>query len=235
MEREGFVFYRSFAQAISCLEDEQKLRVFDAIIEYGLNGNEIELSGAEKGIFILIKPQIDANNKRYENGCKGAEFGKLGGRPKKEKENPEKTPKKPQENPTKTRKDKDKEKDKEKDKVKDKELILSSPSGLACKKIIDYLNERTGSHYKYTTEETIRHIQERMNEGYSIADFKNVIDKKAKDWMGTDYEQYLRPSTLFKPSNFENYVNQKPPSKVSKSFAQGSSRYEDIEKLLLEN
>lgn len=41
-----------------------------ALMEYGLNGEEPETSGIEKTIFLLVKPQIDANNKRYLNGTK---------------------------------------------------------------------------------------------------------------------------------------------------------------------
>ena len=76
-------------------------------MEYGLNDEEQAPSGAAKVFLIMAKPLIDANNKKHENGKKGAEFGKLGGRPKKEtpikpQENPKETPKKPQENPNRT-------------------------------------------------------------------------------------------------------------------------------------
>lgn len=97
MERESFVFYRSFYEAISELSDEQKGVIFDAVCGYAFDKKLPEISGVEKAIFTLIKPQIDANNKKYENGLKGAEHGKKGGRPKGKK-----TPKKPQENPKET-------------------------------------------------------------------------------------------------------------------------------------
>ena len=56
----------------------------------------------ERAVFELVKPQIDANYRRRENGIKGKEYGKLGGRPKKPLDNPQKTPKKPQKNPRET-------------------------------------------------------------------------------------------------------------------------------------
>lgn len=62
------VFYRSFYEAMKQLEPQTKSDVFDAILEFGLNGNEIELNGIAKTVFILIKPQLTANIKRYENG-----------------------------------------------------------------------------------------------------------------------------------------------------------------------
>lgn len=98
--RESFIFYRSFFEAIADLPDETKGRIFCAISDYALNEKEPSLSGVEKSIFTLIKPQLDANNKRYENGKSGGKHGVKGGRPK--TQNPKKTPPKPQENPTQT-------------------------------------------------------------------------------------------------------------------------------------
>ena len=97
---DSMIFYRSFYEAISKLEPSLQLEIYNAIFDYGLCEEELALSPMACAIFELIKPQIDANNRRRENGKKGAEYGKLGGRPK--KENPEITPRKPQGNPTET-------------------------------------------------------------------------------------------------------------------------------------
>ena len=105
MERESFVFYRSFYEGIKELPRDIQGEVLTAIMEYGLNGVTTEnQKPITKAMFALIKPQLDANNQRFENGRLGAEHGKKGGRPKKEKpqENPNQTPKKPQENPNQT-------------------------------------------------------------------------------------------------------------------------------------
>jgi len=84
MERNSFVFYSSFFEAIETLPDASYLRLSKAIAKYALYGEEpTNLQGYEKNIFVLIKPQIDANNKRYEDGKKGKEYGKKGGRPRK--------------------------------------------------------------------------------------------------------------------------------------------------------
>ena len=92
--RESFIFYDSFLNAIEELEPDIQLQVYQAITKYSLRNELPKLTGIAKAIFTLIKPQIDANNKRYENGKKGAGFGVLGGRPKKQKpqENPKETP-----------------------------------------------------------------------------------------------------------------------------------------------
>ena len=98
--RDSVVFYKSFWEAIRDLSEEDQLKAYNAIFDYAFDGKEPEGSGIASAVFKLVKPQIDANNARYENGKKGAEYGVLGGRPK--KENPKETPKKPQENPTQT-------------------------------------------------------------------------------------------------------------------------------------
>ena len=84
-EKESFVFYRSFFEALQDLKDKERLKVYDAICDLALNENDTKLTGIAKTIFTLIRPQILSNTKKYKDGQKGAEYGKLGGRPKKEK------------------------------------------------------------------------------------------------------------------------------------------------------
>ena len=69
--RESIVFYRSFYEAIKELSAEEFRNAVMAIMEYGLNDSEIDTSGVAKAILIMAKPQIDKNNKRYENGLRG--------------------------------------------------------------------------------------------------------------------------------------------------------------------
>ena len=80
---ESFVMYRSFHEALKELTREQYGNVMYAINEYALDGNLTEdLSGIEKAVFLMAKPQLDANRQRRENGAQG-------GRPKKEPQKPE--------------------------------------------------------------------------------------------------------------------------------------------------
>ena len=73
--RDSVVFYRSFYEAIKELPDEQFAACVRAIMDYGLDGLEPSSAGIAKSIYLMAKPQIDANNRRYQNGTKG-------GRPK---------------------------------------------------------------------------------------------------------------------------------------------------------
>lgn len=68
MARDSFIFYRSFYEAISELPKENQADTYNAIMQYALNQEEIELTGISKAIFSLVKPQLDANYKKYENG-----------------------------------------------------------------------------------------------------------------------------------------------------------------------
>lgn len=74
--------------------------------------------------------------------------------------------------------------------------------------IVEYLNQCTGKRYRPNTRQTKSKIQARLNDGYTLDDFKRVIDIKSAEWMGTDMEKYLRPETLFGPK-FEAYLNQR--------------------------
>jgi uncharacterized phage protein (TIGR02220 family) len=92
------------------------------------------------------------------------------------------------------------EEDKEEDIDKDKEIYIS---------IVSYLNEKAGTKFKHTTGKTKSAIKARMAEGFTVDDFKTVIDKKCAEWIGDPkMEKYLRPSTLF-GTKFEEYLNAK--------------------------
>ena len=76
MKRNSFVFYASYLEAANTLKAKERDTLYRAILEYGILGIEPQLKGAPLTCWILIKPQLDANNRKYENG-------KRGGRPSK--------------------------------------------------------------------------------------------------------------------------------------------------------
>ena len=73
--------------------------------------------------------------------------------------------------------------------------------------VIKYLNEKANTNYRPSTKNTQSFISARLKEGFIIEDFKKVIDAKVENWLGTDFEKYLRPATLF-GTKFENYLNE---------------------------
>ena len=75
------------------------------------------------------------------------------------------------------------------------------------REIVEYLNEKTGSQYKHTTQSTKNGIKARYNEGFKLDDFKHVIDNQVAEWLYNEkMKKYLRPQTLF-GTKFESYLN----------------------------
>ena len=91
---------------------------------------------------------------------------------------------------------------------KEKDTMSGKPDSLPYSEIINYLNEKADRQFKSTTSKTQSLIRARFNEGWGVDDFKTVIDKKTKEWLGdSKMENFLRPQTLF-GTKFESYLNQ---------------------------
>ena len=71
VNRKSFVFYDSFYKAMSYLNDKEKIQYIEAICNYSLFDITIDMDLKIEAMFALIKPQIDANIKKRENGRKG--------------------------------------------------------------------------------------------------------------------------------------------------------------------
>jgi uncharacterized phage protein (TIGR02220 family) len=96
-----------------------------------------------------------------------------------------------------------------------------------AQEILLYLNKKAGKKFRVTAESNQKYIIARISEGYSLEDFKLVIDSKTHQWNdlifsnGLPASNYLRPATLFNSKNFENYLNEnnseKPNNKKFKN------------------
>ena len=75
------------------------------------------------------------------------------------------------------------------------------------KDIVEYLNKKTNKRFRHTSSNCSKHLDARIKEGYSLEDFKDVIDIKCDEWLDTDHSKYLRPETLF-GTKFDSYLNQ---------------------------
>ena len=75
--------------------------------------------------------------------------------------------------------------------------------------VIAYLNKKSGKHFK-DTETNRKLIRSRLSEGFSKDDIKTAIDHVVAGWKGTEMERYIQPSTIFRASKFEGYVNSVP-------------------------
>lgn len=92
-------------------------------------------------------------------------------------------------------------------KREDNNTIYNNTKLNIFKEVISYLNEKANTKFKDGNKANQRIISGRLDEGHTLEDFKTVIDNMVAKWKGTEWEQYLRPQTLFQASKFENYLN----------------------------
>ena len=77
--------------------------------------------------------------------------------------------------------------------------------------IIDDLNAVTGKKFRHVNKSAVVKslIKARWEQGFTLDDFKHVHRVKTAQWQGTDMEEYLCPTTLYRASKFEKYLNQR--------------------------
>jgi hypothetical protein len=188
--KQSFIFYKSFYEAIKELPDENKLEILGVILGFSFEENYEknlqELSPISRSIFALIRPQLEANHKKYENGCKGKEYGKLGGRPRKEK-NPKETPKKPQANPKLTPNDNENDNDNDIKKTKTKKLFEE------FWELYDYKKSKPKALKAYES-------------ALKKTDHANIIEgvRKYKEARGVDCSYWKHPTTWLNQGCWED-------------------------------
>ena len=112
--------------------------------------------------------------------------------------------------------------------------LKNKDSELDFKEFFDYLNKVTGRSFR-NIQSNQKLVSARLKAGYTKMDLKLVIDYKTSEWKGTDYEKYLQPSTLFKASKFDEYLNQaklaisKQRTKTTSDGQRASKTAEEIE------
>lgn len=85
-----------------------------------------------------------------------------------------------------------------------------------CQIIINHLNHITGKAFRSNTAETKALVRARLNDGFTIDDFKKVVNIKAKQWLNGENYIYLRPKTLF-GTKFEGYLQEAIAEKPKQS------------------
>lgn len=229
--RDSMIFYRSFAEALRTLPDEDRLRMYDAIIDFGLDETEPTLDGVDAAMFTLIRPQLEANIHKYQNGIKGGRPRNQNKGESKPDENLNKTKSKPNENQTESKPKRnvnvnDNVNENDNENGPGSALLPNSDRSSLPLSLLSYLNDRTGSLYE-PTDEICGRISLLLGSGYSEADIRTVIDRKVDEW-GDDpkMKAYLRPSTLFGPK-FSEYLN----APVSGKAAEKKQAREQVDSL----
>lgn len=248
--KDNFLLKISQREVFNELSDEEAGKLIKGIFNYVCDGNS-GLTGLLNVVFIPIKKDIDKNEENYQKKCeKNKESVKKRWEKEREKDTNvyERIP-----NDTETYEDIPNDTDTrhisyitnhnslEKDNrvIGEEEKTTPPPTnnkpndgGLLqeSEEIINYLNEVVGTQYRPNSKESQKHIKARLNEGYSIDDFKQVIDNMAFKWLNDEkMNRYLRPETLF-GTKFESYLNELPKVKIPKTLKDVSM--EDIDKMI---
>lgn len=95
----------------------------------------------------------------------------------------------------------------------EEDILSGKPDHAPYQEILDYLNSKAGTSYRASSKATQRFINARLNENYTVDDFKKVIDIKVSAWKDDPkMSKYLRPQTLFS-NKFEGYLNEPMPTR----------------------
>lgn len=102
-----------------------------------------------------------------------------------------------------------------------KDILSGKPDHIPYQEIMSYFNQQAGTSYRASSKATQRLISARTNEGFTVDDFKKVIDIKVANWKDDPkMSKYLRPATLF-GTKFESYLNEPMPAKQPPKRAKG--------------
>lgn len=210
MNKKSFILYNDYAQHINLLSNEQAGVLIKNIFSYTGDEPLAEMDAATAMAFSFIKAALDRDVDKYDEIIeKRKEAGRLGGYAKAQNRSLANA-KSAKQNLANASKGKQNlanlaDNDNDNDNVNDNEniYIVGKPDYAG---IISHLNDKAGTRYRPGSGKTQGYINARYNEGYTLEDFKTVIDKKCEEWIGTDMEKFLRPETLFGPK-FESYLN----------------------------
>lgn len=191
--RNSFVFYRSFKESIANLSDKEKLMMYEAITDFALDMKEPTLTGFPQSLFTLIRPVLEANLKRWRNGCKGgAPLGSSnnpnGRRGKHETENKAETNQKLTKN--KANKDKDVDKDKEEENNKRESVKEKAELSLS----------RTRSAYA-DCDEGLKAWFEKGNAPYIYKNFEHLVSSDELARLREKYDATLISETILAIEN----------------------------------
>jgi hypothetical protein len=191
--RDSMVIYRSFYDAIKELPEKNQLEILKQIFEFGLDGIEFELTGISKTIWILIKPNLEANRTKWESGCKA-----------KKKQSRSKVEAKPKQEASETEANVDVDVDEDVNvdvKVKKDKFDLSIYQDYApiIRKWIDYKKTLRESYKSQITLDIfVRKLKDLSGDNILIAD--SIIEQSmAYQWKGIFSLQNKKEATTFVP------------------------------------
>lgn len=208
----GFTIYKEYYELITLLTEREQQELLLAITKFMFEDIEPTLNDKQTKIFNNLRRPLEKSKKRSKCGSIT-----------KSNENQEENEIETKGNQKEIKiKSNENQKENENKTHQDVNVIVNVNDNVdvnvkkisleEIKGIVEYLNIKSNSHYKYSTDKTQTLIKARIKDGFTLDDFKIVIDKKCEEWLGTDFEKFLRPETLFS-NKFEGYLNQKITAK----------------------
>ena len=218
------------AEQFDILSDEQAGMLIKALLSYANTGEKPELADdqAVKLMFSGMSKQIDRDFEKYDKVCqKRSKAGRISASAKasvksdnqtsvnmccqdedkyeeeKEDENEYKNEKE-YENENKYKNENEPLSDDGADRARSDEACPTRDTDI--EEVVFYLNKQAHTRYRSSSKRTRELIADKLGDNYTVADLKAVIDRKCAEWLGTEYEKYLRPDTLF-GERFESYLN----------------------------
>ena len=193
----SFVMYISNKGQFDLLTDEQAGKLIKALFAYADSGEVIDTDdGMVQMAFSFLSLEIERNFEKYKKTCERRAESARKRWEQRQKEEESK-----------------KQEQKQDEKQEPEHENEDDMHAIDIAEIISYLNQKAGTCYRTSTSSTVRHISARLKEGYSVDDFKKVIDSKCRQWLKDDtMKKYLRPETLF-GQKFESYLQDANSSK----------------------
>ena len=208
----GFTIYKEYYELITLLTEREQQELLLAITKFMFEDVEPTLNDKQTKIFNNLRRPLEKSKKR-------SKCGSITKSNENQEENETKIKENQKEIKTKSNESQKENKNKTHQDVNvivnvndNVDVNVKKISLEEIKGIVEYLNIKSNSHYKYSTDKTQTLIKARIKDGFTLDDFKIVIDKKCEEWLGTDFEKFLRPETLFS-NKFEGYLNQKITAK----------------------
>jgi uncharacterized phage protein (TIGR02220 family) len=219
--KSNIILYESYEDALGTLEAGEFKKLIMSLYEYRRSGTIPSLAPEAQMAFKFITSQMERDRMKYEAVCeRRRQAGKKGGMARAVNANQKQANESNSSNckqklAIQAKQAKEKENEKENKNEKEKE----NKNEKEISSIISYLNDKTGKHFRNDASETIKHINGRLSEGYTVEDFHKVIDEKCNEWLNdSKMSRYLQPSTLFSIGHFEQYLNQSSTPKKQKDY-----------------
>lgn len=216
MSNNEFTWFDRITRVADTIENEDdRVRFIVAVVDFGTKGIEPDFGYPLNGLFEGVRDSIEQSVDSRMNNKGGRKKNPTFSNKKNPRSENEITPVSNNEKPPVSENEKPliQVQDQIQVQVQDKSIL--SGDDAPCDEVIAYLNEKTGKRLNPKTESYRKFIRARFSEGYTLDDFKTVIDNKVDQWGSPpkpgekDMRPFLRPDTLFRPSHFDSYLNEK--------------------------